>query len=102
MEESDQIERNHPEILRCLGWSYFHSGNRKRGLIVLERALNLNVNDCLILCDLAVCYLHEKSFDRTIELLNRAVHIDPNNEKVHQCLKTALFFKKEHQQIHQK
>jgi len=102
LEKADSLEHNHPEILRCLGWAYFHCGNRKRGLIVMERALNLNQNDCLVLCDLAICYLHEKNFDRTIQLLNEAIAIEPDNKKVQQCLKTALFFKKEHQQIHQK
>ncbi len=96
LEKADGIERNHPEILRCLGWSYFHSGHRKKGLIVMERALNLNPNDCLILSDLAVCYLHEKNFDKTVVLLEQAIKIEPTNEKVKQCLKTALFFKSEY------
>src|SRR5210317_1785366 len=28
LELADRIEPNHPEILRCLGWSYFNFGNQ--------------------------------------------------------------------------
>lgn len=41
LERADEIQSNHPEILRCLGWSVFHYGQRKRGLIILERAVTM-------------------------------------------------------------
>jgi tetratricopeptide (TPR) repeat protein len=96
LETADQIQSNHPEILRCLGWSVFHYGQRKRGLIILERALAMTPNDCLIMCDLAVCYLNERDFNKTVNLLRRALALEPDNQKAKECLETAIFFQKEY------
>jgi tetratricopeptide (TPR) repeat protein len=99
LETADYLQPNHPEILRCLGWSVFHAGNRKKGLILLERALTLSPDDSLVLCDLAICYLNDKDFERSIQLLREALTIDSNSEKIKECLKTALFFKSEYEKI---
>ena len=60
LEKADTLYPNHPEILRCLGWSMFHHGQKHRGIVVLERSLYLAPHDPLILNDLGVCYLNEK------------------------------------------
>ncbi|MBI2464492.1 tetratricopeptide repeat protein [Candidatus Peregrinibacteria bacterium] len=96
LELADEIQKNHPEILRCLGWSLFHGGQRKKGVIILERSLNLAPADCLILCDLGVCYLNERNFERAIHLFARALDIEPSNEKAKECLDTARFFEREY------
>jgi len=95
LEEANEIQPNHPEILRCLGWSIFHNGNRVKGLVLLERALAMSPDDVLIICDLSVCYLNERDFDRTISLLTHALQVEPSNEKARDCLETALFFQRE-------
>lgn len=102
LEGADGIQSNHPEILRCLGWSYFHYGQKKKGIIVLERALNLAWDDCLILCDLGVCYLNEKNFDRSIDLFNKVLHLEPENEKARECLKACKFFQREYDKMKKK
>ena len=96
LEKADDIQPNHPEILRCLGWSVFHLGQRKRGLIILERALAMTPADCLIMCDLAVCYLNERDFNKTVNLLRRALALEPDNQKAKECLETAIFFQREY------
>lgn len=102
LESADQIQVNHPEILRCLGWSYFHYGQKKKGIIVLERALNLAWDDCLILCDLGVCYLNEKNFERAIALFQKVLAIEPENEKARECLKACKFFQREYEKMKRK
>lgn len=99
LDTADKIQPNHPEILRCLGWSIFHSGERKQGLIILERALNLNPRDPLILSDLGICHLNDKNFDRANRLFNTVLEIEPNNEKVKECLFAVKFFQKEFKKL---
>lgn len=99
LERADEIQRNHPEILRCLGWSVFHGGQRKKGIILLERAYYLAPTDCLIICDLGVCYLNDRNFERAIALFATALDIEPENEKARECLDTARFFKHEYQKL---
>lgn len=102
LESADKVQPNHPEILRCLGWSFFHFGQKKKGIIVLERALNLAWDDCLIMCDLGVCYLNEKNFDRSIALFQKVLSLEPQNEKARECLKACQFFKREYERLKKK
>jgi len=95
LEKADRVQPNHPEILRCLGWSIFHSGSRKQGLVILERSLHLSPSDPLILSDLGVCYLNDKNFDRAHNLFKKVLDMEPENEKVKECLYAVEFFKKE-------
>jgi tetratricopeptide (TPR) repeat protein len=95
LENSDRIQANHPEILRCLGWSMYHSGDKKQGLVILERALNLSPNDPLILSDLGICHLNNKNFDRANILFRKVLEIEPDNEKIKECLYAVKFFKAE-------
>lgn len=99
LEVADEIQPNHPEILRCLGWSIFHGSNKAKGLILLERSLAMAPDDVLIICDLAVCYLNDRQFNRTIQLLTHALKVEPDNEKARDCLETALFFQREFQKL---
>jgi len=95
LETADRLQVNHPEILRCLGWSIFHSGEKKQGLVLLERALNLSPRDPLILSDLGICYLNDKDFDRANMLFRKVLEIEPDNEKIKECLYAVKFFKSE-------
>ena len=102
LERADELQPNHPEILRCLGWSYFHSGHKKKGIILLERALALAWDDCLILCDLGVCYLNERDFGRSISLFRKVLQLEPGNEKARECLEACVFFQKEFDRLKKK
>lgn len=86
---ANHIEPNDPEILRCLGWSLFSSGEMVGGLVTLERALNLEPDNPLTLCDLGVVHLRLKHFSKALALLERAQEIDPENERVIECLEMA-------------
>lgn len=99
LERSDGYESNHPEILRCLGWSLYHDGQRQRGVILLERALNLSPKDSLILSDLGVCYLNSKKFDKSAVLFKRILDVEPENEKARECLNAVRFFKNEYKKL---
>jgi tetratricopeptide (TPR) repeat protein len=93
LEMADSLEPNHPEILRCLGWSIFNSGRRKQGLILLERATAMSEKDSLILCDLGICYLNERQFDKAEEIFTKVLSIEPKNDKARECLKACVYFK---------
>ncbi len=95
LEKADALYPNHPEILRCLGWSMYHQGQRKRGIILLERSLFLAPNDPLILNDIGVCYLNEKEFDRAGTLFKKTLQIEPSNQKAKECLNAVKFFQRE-------
>lgn len=99
LERSDELFPNHPEILRCLGWSMYHDGQKKRGLILLERALNLASEDTLILTDLGVLYMNEKNFDRAGLMFKKVLVLDPDNEKAMECLNAVKFFALEYAKI---
>ncbi len=99
LEIADGYEPNHPEILRCLGWSLYHDGQRQRGVVLLERALALSPQDSLILSDLGVCYLNSKKFDRAATLFRNVLEIEPNNEKAKECLNAVRFFQHEYNKL---
>jgi len=86
LEVADELKPNHSEILRCLGWSYFMSGDTARGVILLERAKTLVPDDVYVLTDLGVCYLNERKIEKALPIFRRVLEIDPNNEKARECL----------------
>lgn len=99
LEVADRLYPNHPEILRCLGWSMYHFGQQKRGIVLLERSLFLAPNDPLILNDLGVCYLNEKDFDRAATLFKKTLQIEPDNQKAKECLNAVRFFQREFEKL---
>ena len=102
LESADELYPNHPEILRCLGWSMYHDKQKDRGVVLLERALYLAPQDPLILNDLGVCHLNEKNFDRASELFKRTLITEPNNDKAKECLNAVSFFKREYDKMRRK
>ena len=77
---------NNAEILRCLGWALFNEGQRAQGIVTLERALNLDNQNTLTLCDLGITYLQTRNVPKASALFDRALDIDPENPKVHECM----------------
>ncbi|MFA4891201.1 MAG: tetratricopeptide repeat protein [Candidatus Gracilibacteria bacterium] len=102
LEVADELYPNHPEILRCLGWSMYHDSQKARGIVLLERALFLAPHDPLILNDLGVCHLNNKTFDRAADLFKKTLTIEPNNEKAKECLNAVQFFKREYDKLKRK
>jgi anaphase-promoting complex subunit 3 len=92
LKSSNSIHSNNPEILRCLGWALFNSNKHTQGLVILERALNLDPENALTLCDLGICYMQKENFEKSIELLKRAMRLDPDNPRIKDCLKAASSF----------
>lgn len=93
LKSSNTIHSNNPEILRCLGWAVFNSGKRTQGIVILERSLNLDPENSLTLCDLGICYMQMKNFDKSIKLLKQAMQLDPNNRRVKECFEAANAFR---------
>lgn len=89
LREANRLRPNHPEILRCLGWVLFRKGQRVPGLVTIERALNLDSDNVLILCDLGVCHLELRHFTKARALFQRALDLEPNNERARECI-TAM------------
>lgn len=77
---------NNSEILRCLGWALFMGGQRAQGVVTLERALNLDDQSVLILCDLGVAYLQLQSYAKARALFLRVLDIEPGNARAKECL----------------
>lgn len=92
LKKANDLHPNNPEILRCLGWALFNAGRRTQGVVILERALNLDHENSLTLCDLGICYLQVKNFDKSIELLKKAMEIDPDNQRIQECYRAAKGF----------
>ncbi len=95
LEYANEIYPNHPEILRCLGWSMYHNEEKQRGIILIERSLSLAPNDILILNDLGICYLNEKKFNKSSKIFKKVLQIEPDNQKAKECLNAVNFFQGE-------
>ncbi len=93
LKSSNTIHGNNPEILRCLGWALFNGGKRTQGVVILERSLNLDPENSLTLCDLGICYMQMKNFDKSIQLLKKAMQLDPHNRRVQDCFEAANAFR---------
>lgn len=93
LKSSNTIQGNNPEILRCLGWALFNGGKRTQGIVILERSLNIDPENSLTLCDLGICYMQMKNFDKSIQLLKRAMQLDPHNRRVKDCFEAANAFR---------
>lgn len=93
LEIADSLEPNHPEILRCLGWSVYHYGDKSRGIVLLKRANIMSPDDIFILCDLGVCYLNNRDFNKAEEVFNQVLQIEPGHEKARECLKACTYFR---------
>lgn len=93
LKSSNNIHSNNPEILRCLGWALFNHNKRTQGVVILERALNLDPENALTLCNLGICYMQMKNFDKAIELLKKASELDPQNKRIRECFTAASSFR---------
>ena len=89
LKKANVSKPNNPEILRCLGWALFHSGQRAQGIVTLERALNLDGENPLTLCDLGVAYLQTRNVPKAKSLFDRALEIDPEHTKAIECIKAV-------------
>lgn len=89
LQKANKFKSNNPEILRCLGWALFNSGQRAQGLVTLERALNLDTENPLTLCDLGVAYLQARNFPKSKVLLTRALDLDPGNSRAQECVRAV-------------
>lgn len=86
LKEANRLKANNPEILRCLGWALFHAGQRPQGVVTLERALNLDRESVLTLCDLGVVHLHMQNVRKGRALFERALELEPQNARAQECL----------------
>lgn len=86
LKEANRLKPNNPEILRCLGWVLFNRQERPQGIVTLERALNLDHDNTLTLCDLGVAYLEMRNFGKARALFLRALDLDPTNPRAKECV----------------
>ena len=88
LQKANALKPNNAEILRCLGWALFSSNQKAQGLVTLERALNLDNENPLTLCDLGVTYLQIQNTTKAKALFLRALDLDPSNERAKKCVET--------------
>jgi tetratricopeptide (TPR) repeat protein len=72
LEQSNTKSPNNPEVLRNLWWAYTMTGDLKKGVILLERALTIAPDDMLIMEDLGVALLTQWKIQEAREYLSRA------------------------------
>lgn len=89
LRSSNQYKPNNAEILRCLGWALFNGGDHAQGVVTLERALNLDPESTLTLCDLGVAYLEMKQYTKARALFERALDLDPQSPRARECLQAV-------------
>ena len=92
LRRANSLKSNNPEILRCLGWALFMQGERPQGIVTLERALNLDADNVLILCDLGMEYLQVRNVVKAKALFTRALEIEPTNHRARECLEAVTRF----------
>lgn len=92
---ANKYQSNNAEILRCLGWALFRSGSCPQGVVTLERALNLERDNTLILCDLGVVYLQLRRFTKARSLFVHALEVEPENERARECVQAVEKLEKE-------
>lgn len=95
LREANKLKANNPEILRCLGWALFRCDQRPQGVVTLERALNLDSDNTLTLCDLGVAYLELRNFQKSRALFLRTLDLEPTNERARECVKAIVRIEKE-------
>lgn len=83
---ANKLKANNPEILRCLGWALLRGGSKPEGVVTLERALNLDNDNPLTLCDLGVAHLELKNTAKARLLFQRALELDPQNARARECV----------------
>ncbi len=86
---ANKLKPNNPEILRCLGWALLRSGRQSDGVVTLERALNLDNDNALTLCDLGVAYLELRNLAKARLLFQRALELDPECDRARECVRMA-------------
>ncbi len=66
-------EPDNGEYLRGLGWAFYSSGNKMKGLAYLHKAIDLSPTNVNILTDLAVAYLSLGNIDKAKKYGEKAV-----------------------------
>jgi tetratricopeptide (TPR) repeat protein len=92
LERANKLEANHPEILRCLGWSVFHGEEKLQGIVIIKRALALAPQDTFILSDLGMCYMSARNFTKAAETFSRILEIDPHDMRAKECMDACKYF----------
>ena len=99
LQKADEIFPNHPEILRCLGWSCYNNARKVQGIAILERSINLNPLDQNILCDLGVCYLNSGETTQAQETFEKIIQINPESDQAQEA-KMFLEMITKHSSVH--
>jgi len=86
LEQANAIAPNHPEILRCLGWSMYNENRGQRGLAILERSESLRPSDPNILCDLGVCYMNSADYLNARKSFQKVIDMNPNSSQARECM----------------
>ena len=89
LKTANALRPNNAEILRCLGWALFNAGEQASGVVTLERALNLESESALTLCDLGVAYLQLRNISKAKILFERALDVEPGNARARECIEAA-------------
>lgn len=77
--KSLELNPQHPELLRALGWSYILQRKSGQGISLLKKSLSLESDNVRTLCDLAVAYMNLHNHRQSQEIIERAKKISPHD-----------------------
>lgn len=77
--KSLDLNPQHPELLRALGWSYILQRKSGQGINLLKKSLSLEKDNVRTLCDLAVAYMNLHNHRQSQEIIERAKKISPRD-----------------------
>lgn len=86
LKTANKLKANNPEILRCLGWALFCNRLPTEGIVTLERALNIDAESTMTLCDLGVAYLQMRETGKARVLFERVLELEPDNVRAKECV----------------
>ncbi len=96
LEYANEIAPNHPEILRCLGWSLYNENRGQRGLAILERSESLRPSDPNILCDLGVCYMNSSDYQNARKSFQKVIDMNPQSDQARECMNFLNLLENKH------
>lgn len=82
LNQSLNLKPDHPELLRCLGWSYILEKKNQQGISLLKKSLELESNNLRTLCDLAVAYMNNHNYRESQKVIDRAKKLDPQDPMI--------------------
>lgn len=82
LERSAVLESDDTDVLRMYGWVLFHLGREQEGISSLKKSIALDDHFVEAMEDLAECYLHQGKIDVALLIIERALTIAGETDRL--------------------